>query len=354
MKKRGKFVSALLSLCLATMMVPATAFAEAGEAAAGSADVPENLRLSDMRFADDTGFTWANAYPIEGGFDPAKADVDLVINEADSQLAMHASLATGVTGEITAEYTDVDGVAQSVVVDPEADEDNAAYLRKVFKKADYNPVDMTIKVGGQKAYTVHIKRRATIPNVTVEGASGLGYFQKNKYEYNLETTNDSFSITPDFTNNTDGYNQENMSITGTGTVTPTWDENGKADVVVTIADKDGKAVASTYTFHVQHYDTAKAQAVVAQIDAIGAVDLSKESQVTEARVAYEALPAKLQPEVANIRTLEAAELSLSSLKNLEGSLEEVVIAGGLEQIRCKLYDPGFQPFCARLRSVPVR
>ena len=228
---------------------------------------------------------------------------------------MHASLATGVTGEITAEYTDVDGVAQSVVVDPEADEDNAAYLRKTFKKADYNPADVIIKVGGEKAYTVHIKRRATIPNVTVEGASGLGYFQKNKYEHNLETTNDSFSITPDFANNTDGYNQEDMSIAGTGTVTPTWDENGKADVVITVANKDGKAVASTYTFHVQHYDTAKAQAVVAQIDAIGAVDLSKESQVTEARVAYEALPAKLQPEVANIRTLEAAELSLSSLKN---------------------------------------
>ncbi len=344
MKKAKKLVSVALSLCLATMMVPATAFAEAADAA-GSADVPENLRLSDMRFADGPEFTWANAYPIEGGFDPAKSDVNLVINEADSQFAMHASLGTGVTGEITAEYTDVDGVAQSVVIDPEADENNAAYLRKVFKKADYNPVDMIVKVGGEKAYTVHIKRRATVPNVKVEGASGLGYFyfQKNKYEYNLETTSDSFTITPDFTNNTDGYNQENMLITGTGTVTPTWDENGKADVAITIADKDGKAVASTYTFHVQHYDTAKAQAVVAQIDAIGTVDLTKETQITDARAAYEALPAKLQPEVTNIRTLEAAELALSSLKNPEGSLEEVVIAGGWSKSDASYMTPAFSP-----------
>ena len=97
-----------------------------------------------------------------------------------------------------------------------ADEDNAAYLRKAFKKADCSPAEAIVKVGGEKDYTVHAKRRAAIPNVTVEGANGLGYFQKNKYEYNSETTSDIFSITSDCTNNTDGCNQENMLITCPG------------------------------------------------------------------------------------------------------------------------------------------
>ena len=86
MKKRGKLVNTLLSLCLATMMVPATAFAEAGEAAAGTTDVPENLRLSDMRFADATGLRGRMRIPLKVGSTPPKPMLILLSTKPTANL----------------------------------------------------------------------------------------------------------------------------------------------------------------------------------------------------------------------------------------------------------------------------
>ena len=383
MKKSQKVVSVVLSFCLATMMVPASALAqpanntsaeeavvaqattepsaeeaaadEAAEEASASdstvastsalttleaeepaADVPENLQLSELRFADSSGFSWATKYNIEGGFNPAKSEVTVIINDCNSSFAAHAKLGSAASGEITAEYTDAEGNQRTVTIDPDADENNATPFNGGFVQSasnatmSYAPKSFIIKVGGKAAYKVTIKRRATIYNVTLDGATlaDNASFTNNTYEYNVNTVNNSFTITPTFNSL---YDESKLTFTGTGTVTPTWDSNNKADVSITVADKEGKGEASTYTFHVQHYDIARAQAVIDKINAIGEVDLSKETQITEARAAYNELPTILQAEVTNIATLDNAELALSNLKYPTDRLENVVFGSGYSE-----------------------
>ena len=295
-------------------------------------EVPENLRLSDLRFANASDLTWATKYDIEGGFDSAKSEVTVIINDSDSYFAAHAKLGDKATGDITAEYTDVEGKQCTVSIDPNADEDKTAgfdgFVQSVnYETMSYAPKSCIIKVNGKAAYKVIIKRRATIDNVTLDGATlaDNASFTKNTYEYNVNTVNNNFVITPTFSSL---YDENKLTITGAGTVTPTWDDNNKADVSVTVADKDQKGVASTYVFHVQCYDKAKAEEVIKQINDIGEVTLEKETEITAARTAYNELPAVLQAEVTNLSTLEDAELALSTLKYPTGHLKSVVMGSG--------------------------
>ncbi len=65
------------------------------------------------------------------------------------------------------------------------------------------------------------------------------------------------------------------------------------------------------------YETGKAKAVMDQINAIGTVTLDKESAITAARSAYNALSSDIKSYVSNLSTLTAAEQALSNLKSAE-------------------------------------
>ena len=108
-----------------------------------------------------------------------------------------------------------------------------------------------------------------------------------------------------------------VSGTNIGRVTA----KGEGTVAITVTTEDGGKTA-TCTVTVVNPEKEAANAVSTLINAIGEVTLEKESVITEARTAYDALTDAQKALVENYTVLTAAEAALAELKNAEPEVPE--------------------------------
>ena len=79
------------------------------------------------------------------------------------------------------------------------------------------------------------------------------------------------------------------------------------------------SAAEIRTYYTLEQADAQVDAVIAQIEALGTIDLTKEEAVKAARTAYNALTAAQQAKVTNAETLAAAEAVLAELYEIKGA-----------------------------------
>ncbi|MCQ2438969.1 MAG: DUF4214 domain-containing protein [Oscillospiraceae bacterium] len=288
--------------------------------------VPAALQLASVAFYSNGNQTGYGSYPYEViGFDPAVRDFTVVMPNCTMYLNVWATLAEGAEGDITLKYTNTSGSEATKEIPNAAPTSNGVFFSDIVSNNSYVGNTATVLVGGVEAYTMHIVRRGTLDSITLTGATVAEEFSFKTYEYTADAVLDTIKVSYEHPWGLD----TKQTVSGAGAVNPVWDENGKADLTVSVSDinASGDSLPGEYVFHLTRVNTAAAEAVVAEIAAIGEVTLDKAETIANVRAHYEALSELLKTAVTNLQTLKDAELALNTLQNPVSFLSGISFEG---------------------------
>ena len=213
-------------------------------------------KLSELAFKFGTAAT-ATVYEMEPEFDPEVREYTVYVPDYTANVYGYATLAEGSEGAIVASYANA---SSGAAVEKTLNSGGAGVsLLNLAKSSSLDPLsDVVISIGGTDAYTVHVRRQATLNSGTngfslkVAGANAVltPAYNRTVYEYATNQPADAvftLSAKPTVTAAALSLNGAALEA-GTATeISPVWTDHGY-EMVLTVAKEGAKS--GIYTVHV--------------------------------------------------------------------------------------------------------
>lgn len=261
-----------IAIALALVLCPAAGVADEGGSTAGAGqgtpslranqlsaqagEVPERCRLSKLAIQTNN-WTGAIENDLVPSFDPTVREYEMACGaEADSVGYIVAELEEQAAGPITVEY---EGSKGKVAVDVPSGDASGTELEGSLKQYSFKEGLITVSVGGEEAYVIHVKRLAAIRtfDITNKDGSAIAYVEDlsttSRLHFYTATVPSDAVLTVDikgFGNRVDwmtwaDVNGEIANVGESAMVYPAWGEDHVWDLVIRACGEG--AVESIYT-----------------------------------------------------------------------------------------------------------